>query len=223
MVTCSFSAFASGASADFTLVIRAGDTSSITNTATVTTDSFDSNPNNNTASVTTTVNARADLGVTNTGPATATAGTNLSYTVTVTNAGPSIAADAGSASRAFAPAAIVTLTDVLPPNTTFVLRNQTAGPSFSCSTPAVGLAGTITCTLATLAPSGSAIFRDRVAAGAFDARRRQRVEHGHCQHGHQRFKPREQLVGDHRHRHGQRRRERHQDRTAHRWRQASTR
>jgi uncharacterized repeat protein (TIGR01451 family) len=157
-VTCTFPVLANGAFADFTLVIRAGDTTSITNTVSGTTDSLDFNPANNTASVTTTVNPRADLGVTNAGPATATAGANLTYTLTVTNAGPSTAADANRASRALSPASTVTLTDTLPPNTTFVSLNQTAGPSFSCTTPTVGAAGTITCTIATLAPGGSATF-----------------------------------------------------------------
>ena len=157
-VSCFFSTLASGASATFTLVIRVGDTTSVTNTVTASTDSPDSDLSNNTASVTTSVNTSADVGVTNSGPATATAGSNLTYTVTVTNAGPSTAADASRASRALAPASTVTLTDVLPPNTTFVSLTQTSGPTFSCATPAVGAGGTITCTIATLAPGASATF-----------------------------------------------------------------
>jgi uncharacterized repeat protein (TIGR01451 family) len=165
-VTCFWTSLASGASATFTLVIQVGDTTSVTNTATVSTDSPDSNSSNNTASVTTPVNASADVGVTNSGPATGTAGSNLTYTVTVTNAGPSTATDATRGSRALAPAATVTLTDVLPPGTTFVSLTQTSGPAFSCATPAVGAGGTITCTIAALAPGASATFVITVRLGS---------------------------------------------------------
>ena len=144
-VTCVFATLASGASAQFTLVVRAGDTTSIANTASATTESFDSNTANNKASTTTTVVPSADVGVTKTGPATATAGANISYTVTVTNSGPSTAAT-------------VSLTDTLAPNTTFVSLNQTVGPAFTCGTPAVGGTGTITCTIATFAPGASVAF-----------------------------------------------------------------
>jgi uncharacterized repeat protein (TIGR01451 family) len=69
----------------------------------------------------------------------------VTYTVTVTNGGPSSAAT-------------VSLTDTLAPNTNFVSMDQTAGPTFSCVTPGVGAAGTITCTIATLTPGASATF-----------------------------------------------------------------
>jgi len=144
-VTCVLATLATGESAQFTLVIRAGNTSSITNTVSASTDSFDTDHTNDAASTTTTVSASADVGVTKSGPATATAGANVSYTVTVTNGGPSTAA-------------AVSLTDTLPPNTTFVSLNQTAGPTFTCSTPSAGATGTITCTIASLAPSASATF-----------------------------------------------------------------
>ena len=152
-VSCVISTFASGAQATFTLVIRAGNTTSITNTATAVSDSFDPDPNNDASSSTTTVTASADLSVTKSGPATATAGSTLTYTVTVSNAGPSDASG-------------VSLTDTLPADTTFVSLNQTFGPAFSCTTPVVGGTGTITCTIATFANSASATFSIVLAVSA---------------------------------------------------------
>jgi uncharacterized repeat protein (TIGR01451 family) len=52
----------------------------------------------------------------------------------------------------------VVLTDVIPANTTFGAMIQTSGPTFSCTTPAVGSGGTVTCTRATLARGDSASF-----------------------------------------------------------------
>jgi uncharacterized repeat protein (TIGR01451 family) len=82
----------------------------------------------------------ADLGVTKTGPAAALAGSNVTYTITVTNSGPSDAAS-------------VTLTDVLPPNTTFVSESQASGPLFTCTT-----GSTVTCSIASFPGGSTAIF-----------------------------------------------------------------
>lgn len=79
---------------------------------------------------------RADIGVTNIGPAAITAGANVTYTVTVTNDGPR--------------AATVSLTDAVVAPLTFVSVTQTTGPTFTCSTPAVGATGEITCSIASL-------------------------------------------------------------------------
>src|SRR6202011_5891026 len=75
--------------------------------------------------------APADLAVVKTGPATATAGTVISYTINVTNNGPN-------------PAINASLTDTLPAGTTFV--SLTAAAGWSCTTPAVGAGGTVSCT-----------------------------------------------------------------------------
>ena len=144
-VTCDLGTLAGGSSAQFTLVLQVGNTASITNTVTATTASADKNSANNTASATTTVTQFADMSVTKSGPATVTAGTNITYTTVVSNSGPSSAAS-------------VSLSDTLPANTTFVSMSQSVGPVFSCTTPAVGAAGTITCTIATLASGASATF-----------------------------------------------------------------
>jgi uncharacterized repeat protein (TIGR01451 family) len=145
LVSCSFSALAAGASAQFTLSILIGNTMSVGNTATITTESFDPNGSNDLSTVTTTVTPRADVAVVKTGPGSVTAGTNTTYTVDLTNNGPSDAMN-------------VLLTDTLPANTTFVSILQTSGPAFSCTTPAIGAAGTISCSIATLPPGTLAGF-----------------------------------------------------------------
>jgi uncharacterized repeat protein (TIGR01451 family) len=89
--------------------------------------------------------ADADLAITKSGPATVTAGTNITYTVTVTNNG-------------LSDAQTVALTDNTPANSTFVSESQTSGPAFSCTNPAVGGTGPVSCTLATLASGASASF-----------------------------------------------------------------
>jgi uncharacterized repeat protein (TIGR01451 family) len=127
------------------IVVEAGDTTSVTNTASVTTDEYDTNASNNSDSATTTITPSADVSVVKNGPAGAGAGTNVTYTVIVANNGPSTAAN-------------VTLSDTLPAGTTFVSATQNSGPAFSCVTPAAGATGTITCTRASFAAASSATF-----------------------------------------------------------------
>ena len=87
----------------------------------------------------------ADLLVTKSGPSSAAAGSDVSFDVVVMNGGPD-------------DATTVTLTDAVPAGMTFVSATQNSGPAFSCSTPAVGRTGTITCTIATLVAGASADF-----------------------------------------------------------------
>ncbi|HYH10201.1 MAG TPA: hypothetical protein VEK11_24345 [Thermoanaerobaculia bacterium] len=138
-VVCTWETFPI-ASAQFTLTLRPGNTASVTNTATVTTSSFDHDEANNESSVTSAITPVADLAVTKDGPATVTAGTNATYTVSLSNLGPS---DATS----------VSLTDAAPANTTFVSATQNSGPSFSCTTGA-----TTTCTIVSFAAGSTATF-----------------------------------------------------------------
>ena len=77
----------------------------------------------------------ADLSVTKTGPPTVTQGDPISYSITVTNDGPNAAVN-------------VQLIDMLPAGTTFLSLVSPGG--WSCTTPAVGAAGTVTCTRATM-------------------------------------------------------------------------
>jgi uncharacterized repeat protein (TIGR01451 family) len=144
-VTCTFPLLGAGASAQITLAINTGSATSYTNTATVTTDSFDTDGTDNSSSVSTAVTQSADLSVVKTGPATVAAGSSVTYTVTVTNQGPSNAAG-------------VSLSDAVPASTTFLSATQTSGPAFNCVKPAVGAGGTITCSIATLPAGATATF-----------------------------------------------------------------
>jgi uncharacterized repeat protein (TIGR01451 family) len=134
-VNCTWLVFAAGATARYTLVLRAGDTTSISNTASVMTSSPDVDPSNDSSTATTTVTPSADLAVAKSGPSAVTAGTNATYSVTVTNNGPSTATN-------------VTLSDTLPAGTTFV--SATSGCTHS--------AGVVTCTVPSLAPLANATF-----------------------------------------------------------------
>jgi uncharacterized repeat protein (TIGR01451 family) len=73
------------------------------------------------------------------------AGANLTYTIIIVNEGPSAAQG-------------VTLLDTVPAGTTFVSVSQTMGPAFSCTTPAVGGTGQVTCQIATLANAAVVMF-----------------------------------------------------------------
>lgn len=95
-----------------------------------------------TETVAITVNG-ADLAIVKTGPALVTEGNTYSYSLAVTNNGPATATG-------------VTVTDVLPTNTTYV------SASAGCSQ----LAGTVTCTAGTLASGGPTSFTITVTAGS---------------------------------------------------------
>lgn len=87
--------------------------------------------------------ADADLSVAKSGPASVAAGANLTYGVTVANAGVDAAAS-------------VTLSDATPAGTTFV--GLTAPAGWTCTTPVVGGAGTVSCTNPSVAAGASGAF-----------------------------------------------------------------
>src|SRR5262245_28379627 len=88
----------------------------------------------------------ADLSITKAdSPDPVVAGTNVTYTITIANAGPSAAA-------------LVTMSDVIPPGTTFVSMLQNSGPAFTLTTPPVGGTGGIIGGTASLASGASATF-----------------------------------------------------------------
>jgi len=157
-VTCNGASLANGASAPFTLVVTVDGNASgtISNTAGVSAAQTDSTPGNSSATASpVTVNAAsADLSLAKTTNATqAVIGGTITYTITLTNNGP----DAASS---------VVVSDVLPSSLLFQSISAPAG--FSCTTPAVGASGTISCSAATLANGATATFTlvTRVAAGA---------------------------------------------------------
>jgi uncharacterized repeat protein (TIGR01451 family) len=115
----------------------------ISNTASAASATSDPNAANNDGVATSTVTASADLSVTLTdAPDPVSAGANLTYTITAANAGPSNAAAA-------------TLSDTLPAGTSFVALTSPGG--WSCTTPAVGAGGTVSCSHPSMAVN-SAIF-----------------------------------------------------------------
>lgn len=148
-VTCSGPTLASGSSITITLVVNviagtAGGTI-ISNTATASSPD-DPSAGNNSDTETTTVSGGvgADLRITKSdSPDPVSMGGNITYSIGVSNSGP-----AGATSLA--------LSDVVPLNTTFVSLTQAAG--WSCSKPAVGATGTVSCTIASLAAGASASF-----------------------------------------------------------------
>lgn len=96
----------------------------------------------------------ADLSVTKVAPAGVVAGSNLTYSIGVTNGGPDAAANAA-------------LTDVLPTGTTFVSLTAPAG--WTCTTPAVGVTGTVSCTNPSVAFGTTAVTFTLVVLVAADA------------------------------------------------------
>lgn len=134
-----------------TCAIAPGATGSLVNTATISAPPTvtDPNPGNNSATDTDTLGASADLTVTiSDSPDPATAGGQISYSISTSNVGPSNAANA-------------VLSIAVPTNTTFV--SVTAPGGWSCTTPAVGGTGTVSCSLASYPAGGNASFTVVVA------------------------------------------------------------
>jgi mycothiol synthase len=149
VVTCALGSLVKGGSASVTMVVTPLVAGSLTNAAVVTGSMPDPVPANNQDQVTTTVNpATADLSVTEMdSPDPVFLGGTLTYTLTVGNDGP------GSAAK-------VSVQDPLPSATAFESVDYPL--SWSCSAPAVGASGTVTCTKASMAPNSNATLTIRV-------------------------------------------------------------
>ncbi|MEO8477005.1 MAG: hypothetical protein ABI572_08140, partial [Actinomycetota bacterium] len=142
-LTCSLGTVAAGATPSVTVVVRPnpGSEGTITNSASVTSTTSDPDTGDRTASAGTTVTPRADVSISKTdGPDPVVAGNQVTYTLAVANAGPSTAAG-------------VTVTDAIPPGTSFV--SATGGGSLS--------AGTVTWNLGAMAASASTTLQLVVA------------------------------------------------------------
>jgi uncharacterized repeat protein (TIGR01451 family) len=136
VVTCNLGAMPSGASVDVIIVVTTIAPGTLTNTASVTSDTPDPNPANNSASEDTVVNPaplpEADLSIAKLDhPDPVNVGAILTYTLTVANAG----LDTATA---------ITVTDALPPEVTY---GNVAGTGWLCE----HIAGTVTCTRPSLA------------------------------------------------------------------------
>ncbi len=137
-LTCTIATLGTGPTGSFSFVVKvnAGTAAGTAINDTVTVGSAVSDPNsaNNTATAADVVATatQADLVVTNTpSSATVSPGANVTYTQTVTNNGP-------------AAATAPTFNQTIPPNETF--QSITAPAGWTCTTPAVGSTGNISCT-----------------------------------------------------------------------------
>jgi uncharacterized repeat protein (TIGR01451 family) len=152
VLTCNLGTLVNGASTSFNVTVgvpanylssRSETTAVISQTAAVTSSTTDPNLGNNTATVSTTLIAVADLSIAKSGaPNPVDAGTPLTYTITVTNHGPSDSTG-------------TTVTDTLP-----------AGVNFTTSS--IGCTGTttLTCNVGTVAAGASPSFTVTVAIPA---------------------------------------------------------
>jgi uncharacterized repeat protein (TIGR01451 family) len=153
---CALGTLASGATATVTLTLNPTAAGPLTVTGNVAANETDPVPANNTASVTVPINPSSDLAITETvGTSPILLGNNLSYFVTITNNGPSDASN-------------VTLTDILPPNSTLIppIFPAVVGAPI-CTAP---VNGRFTCNSFNLANGASIQFRFDVtpnAAGSF--------------------------------------------------------
>ena len=138
-VSCTIASLPSGASADFTFVFHIDSGTEFTNTASVSSQTFDPNDENNQSVAVTTVPGalQADMGVQKSSPAGAAADTDVAFTITLVNAGPGTATN-------------VLLTDNLPGGMTFVSFVQDSGPTMSC--------GPSTCSIAAFPADTTATF-----------------------------------------------------------------
>ena len=145
-VTCTAATLAPG-TATFTITASTPPTASGTfsTAATVSSTTPDPNLNDNFFSIDVIVTPQSDFSMLLTAaPNPVNAGANVTWTMTVTNGGPSNASDA-------------TANLPLPAQTTFVSVSAPAG--WSCTTPAAGANGTVSCSLTTsMNPATAATF-----------------------------------------------------------------
>jgi uncharacterized repeat protein (TIGR01451 family)/fimbrial isopeptide formation D2 family protein len=112
----------------------------LANTAQVDAETYDPDPDNNQDGSDVQVTGQADMTIDKQLSGTMVAGNNATYTLTVTNLGPSVHRGP------------LVVTDTVPAGTTFV---SASGAGWSCTTPAVGATGLITCTRSDDIPLGA--------------------------------------------------------------------
>jgi len=141
-ITCTIATLANAATATFALAVKVNSNTAvgtvITDTDNIGSATADPNAANNSAVANVTVGTSADLSITNSdSPDPVIAGNNITYTQVLTNPGPSNAAN-------------VTFTEAIPANTNF--RSFVPPAGWTCNSLVVGGTGTLTCTIASLAP-----------------------------------------------------------------------
>ena len=140
MLSCTFPGIASGSVVAVTYVMRAetvaaGVSGTTFNSASVTSAEAESLAANNSTSEATTARRVANLGLVKSAPASVAPGETFAWTLTITNNGPNTSTGA-------------IVTDVLP-----------AGVTFQSASPGCGFAaGTVTCTLGTLADGANTVL-----------------------------------------------------------------
>jgi uncharacterized repeat protein (TIGR01451 family) len=152
VVTANLGKLSSGGAATVTIKVipQPAAAGTISNTATISGQNIDSNPNNNSVTVPTTVTPSADLAVSLSAPSAILVGQNLVYTITATNNGPSAATG-------------VVVTDQLPPiptDITFVSATGGAVPDATgkITFPSFGLAAGASLTFTiTVQPTPAAV------------------------------------------------------------------
>jgi uncharacterized repeat protein (TIGR01451 family) len=157
-LTCAIADLAGATAASFTVVVQvnAGTANGtvITDTARVSSAIGDPNASNNNATVNTVVGvtAQADLSVSNAAsPNPVAQGGTITYSQIVTNTGSS-------------PATTATFTENIPANTTFLALASAAG--WTCTTPAVGATGVVSCTNPSVAAGSVGNFQLQVKVGS---------------------------------------------------------
>lgn len=154
-ISCTAPSLSASQTDAFTLVVKvnsgvAGGTT-ISNTASVASSTTFDPTSPNSVTETTTVKSSADLSITKTdSPDPVGVGNDIAYTITLTNGG----LDAAST---------VTFADTVPANTTF--RSLSSNAGWTCTTPAVGGTGSISCTNPSFA-IGSVVFTLVARVGA---------------------------------------------------------
>ena len=123
-----------------TVTVGAGALPSVTNTATVSSTTFDQAPANNSSTITTTVNPVVDLQIAKTHAGNFTVGVNGTYTLTASNSG------------TLATSGTITVTDNLP--TGLTVASTPTGTGWNCGTTVVG-SSTATCTSVTVIAAGA--------------------------------------------------------------------
>lgn len=153
-VTCTNPSLALSEGEVFTIVVHvptnAPPGNFFSNTATISTTTFDPNEENNSATASTLVaGSSAEIAVSKTASSDqVVVGRPVTYTITVTNAGPDAAENAS-------------LVDNLPAEVTFLSLTQPDG--WICMTPAIGAGGTVSCTRSSLPVTSGDAFNLAVA------------------------------------------------------------